>query len=111
MQVNAAVGCLARIPLPDPFSPPVLGDDAASSPSGTPRSPWAAGFAPELWRPYVRDIALRVFASCALSGQVRLQGCCSTHYSVQRQRSFCLVAVSAGSRAASDSQVSLFRLS
>ena len=79
VQVNAAVGCLARIPLPDPFSSHACPPTPGGSPGGSPRSPWAAGFAPEFWRPYVRDIALRVFASGAISGQVGLKPSVASH--------------------------------
>lgn len=86
MQVNGAVGCLARIPLPSrafraPHIPlPWLSHKQADAeqgasdadPAATADSSSAHGrFARELWEPYLQDTSLRVFASCGLSGQVR----------------------------------------
>ena len=85
VQVNGAVGCLARIPLPSrAFCAPHIplpwlshkqadGDEGASDadPGAAADPSLAHGrFARELWEPYLQDTSLRVFASCGLSGQV-----------------------------------------
>lgn len=85
VQVNGAVGCLARIPLPSrAFRAPHIplpwlshkqadGDEGASDggPGASADSSSEHGrFAKELWEPYLQDTSLRVFASCGLSGQV-----------------------------------------
>ena len=85
-QVNASVGCLARIPLPSgafrpfhdpgsPARPPAAGAESAPEHDaerrrrrrGPPR------FGAETWAPYLRDTALRVFASFGASAQARCQ--------------------------------------
>ena len=74
MQVNGAVGCLTRLPVPHeafrlrPTNPSVDSSEEheAEAQAGLPR--WSK----ELWNPYLRRTALRVFASCGLSAQVRL---------------------------------------
>ena len=91
-QVNAAVGCLARIPLPtgafrpfhsQPASPPpppsssssgALSGGVESASDGAGRRRRTRGpprFGAELWAPYLRDTALRVFASFGASAQAR----------------------------------------
>ena len=72
-QVNAAVGCLARMPLPHAaFKPPVQHPTSGSSrgqrQQGLERS--ASRFGSELWAPYLRDTALRVFGSVGVAGQL-----------------------------------------
>ncbi|KAK9843446.1 hypothetical protein WJX81_003011 [Elliptochloris bilobata] len=84
IKVNAAVGCLARIPLPTGAFRPFDGQPTS------PTQPAAAGakaapeldaarrrkrrvpprFGAEMWAPYLRDTALRVFASFGASAQV-----------------------------------------
>ena len=74
-QVNGAVGCLTRVPLPrQAFSLNYPQEAAAAEGPSSQGEPTAAvppsRFSQELWTPYLRDTALRVFASCALSAQV-----------------------------------------
>lgn len=73
VQVNAAVGCLARMPLPHAaFKPPVQHPASRSSrgqsQQGVEQS--ASRFGSELWAPYLRDTALRVFGSVGVAGQL-----------------------------------------
>ncbi|KAK9808249.1 hypothetical protein WJX73_003474 [Symbiochloris irregularis] len=88
IKVNAAVGCLARIPLPSPTNPTPTTRRSYSNPSlpaasrepsyanleaessGESKGGWAQRFGNDVWGPYIRDTALRVFASGALSAQV-----------------------------------------
>jgi hypothetical protein len=72
-QVNGAIGCLTRVPLPHQafrLGQPVsaASGEATSSEAG----PIGGGsrWSKELWNPFLRDTALRVFASCGLSAQV-----------------------------------------
>ncbi|CAL8462881.1 g2415 [Coccomyxa elongata] len=98
LKVNAAVGCLARMPLPHGGLRPI---QATPAPPSRPRSsrsgpkghnkglpaggsrgsqgPIAAGrgraeslrsFGREVWAPYLADTLLRVFASASISGQL-----------------------------------------
>ncbi|BDA48124.1 hypothetical protein COCOBI_11-3820 [Coccomyxa sp. Obi] len=98
LKVNAAVGCLARMPLPHGGLRPI---QATPAPPSRPRSsrsgaqghnkalptggsrggqgPTAAGrgraerlrsFGREVWAPYLADTLLRVFASASISGQI-----------------------------------------
>ena len=73
LQVNAAVGCLARLPLPHAaFKPPVQ-QTASWSPQGQRQQGLersASRFGSELWAPYLRDTALRVFGSVGVAGQL-----------------------------------------
>jgi len=71
VQVNGAIGCLTRVPLPHQafcLGQPPVSEEPASSEAGDlgGGSRWSK----ELWNPYLRDTALRVFASCGLSAQV-----------------------------------------
>ena len=72
-QVNAAVGCLARMPLPHAaFKPPVQ-HSTSQPPRGQRqqnRDRPASRFGSELWAPYLRDTALRVFGSVGVAGQL-----------------------------------------
>ena len=72
--MNGAVGCLTRVPLPrQAFSLNYHQEAAAAegpSSGGGPTAAAPSRFSQELWTPYLRDTALRVFASCALSAQV-----------------------------------------
>ncbi|KAL3142995.1 hypothetical protein ABBQ38_003276 [Trebouxia sp. C0009 RCD-2024] len=72
LKVNAAVGCLARMPLPHAAFKPV--QHQASSPSRGKRQQHqeraASRFGSELWAPYLRDTALRVFGSVGVTGQL-----------------------------------------
>lgn len=73
-QVNAAVGCIARMPLPTLHSIKV--DDPVPMPSGPPperRLDRRQSFTSRLhsaWAPYLRETALRMFASAGISAQV-----------------------------------------
>jgi hypothetical protein len=70
-QTNAAVGCIARMPMPS-FRPLA----AAAEPDATPGDAEAridrslAGRVREAWAPYLRDTALRMFASAGVSAQM-----------------------------------------
>jgi len=86
--VNAAVGCLARIPLPLGAFRPLRAAPASpapapsAAPEGAPQPAAGGGgaarrrrgripprFGAELWAPHLRDTALRVFASFGASAQ------------------------------------------
>eukprot|EP00891_Asterochloris_glomerata_P009041 jgi/Astpho2/9041/Aster-02702 len=81
LKINAAVGCLGRMPLPrqafkplrrtQPSSPLSSNGDLPEqgAPAGA-EDTLSRRFGAELWAPYLRDTALRVFASVGLSGQV-----------------------------------------
>jgi hypothetical protein len=90
--VNAAVGCLARIPLPLGAFRPLRAAPASPAPAGAPQ-PGAGGgggaarrrrgripprFGAELWAPHLRDTALRVCASFGASAQARAWRCRGT---------------------------------
>lgn len=75
-QVNGAIGCMARMPLPTPPSltphrspstPHLAREASTGSVDG---GSWRAKFGNDVWGPYIRETALRVFASGALSAQV-----------------------------------------
>ena len=73
LQVNAAVGCLARMPLPQTaFRPihhtsqPATSGSHAQQPLDRSRS----RFGSEVWAPYLRDTALRVFGCVGVTGQL-----------------------------------------
>ena len=76
VQVNGAVGCLARIPLPDgmPLDDESVGDRRGAEEQPVVRAVRNLGALPrcgsQLWAPYLRDTALRVFASVGMSAQV-----------------------------------------
>ncbi|DBA99922.1 TPA: hypothetical protein ACH3X1_013804 [Trebouxia sp. C0004] len=73
LKVNAAVGCLARMPLPHNAFRPMHHTSqpaAASSQSQQPLDRASSRFASELWAPYLRDTALRVFGSVGVTGQL-----------------------------------------
>lgn len=69
LQVNAAVGCLARMPLPHSAFRPLESrsdDTQAQGPLDGPPGRFSA----DLWQPYLRDTALRIFGSVGLTGQL-----------------------------------------
>jgi len=72
-QVNAAVGCLARMPLPHSAFRPIHHTSQPAAASSQPQQPLdraSSRFASELWAPYLRDTALRVFGSVGVTGQL-----------------------------------------
>ena len=71
-QVNAAVGCLARMPLPQAAFRPVQHHTSESLQMQRPqtRSRSSSRFGSDLWAPYLRDTALRVFGSVGVTGQL-----------------------------------------
>lgn len=73
LQVNAAVGCLARMPLPHAAFKPSVQHPASRSTQGQRQQGLersASRFGSELWAPYLRDTALRVFGSVGVAGQL-----------------------------------------
>lgn len=69
VQVNAAVGCLARMPLPHSAFRPLESRFDDNQPQGPLNRP-SSRFSPDLWQPYLRDTALRIFGSVGLTGQL-----------------------------------------
>lgn len=72
-QVNAAVGCLARMPLPHDAFRPIHHTSQPAAASSQPQQTLdrtSSRFASELWAPYLRDTALRVFGSVGVTGQL-----------------------------------------
>jgi hypothetical protein len=72
-QVNAAVGCLARMPLPHNAFRPIHHTSQPTAANNQPQQPLdraSSRFASELWAPYLRDTALRVFGSVGVTGQL-----------------------------------------
>lgn len=73
LKVNAAVGCLARMPLPHNAFRPIHHTGQPAAPSSQPQQTLdraSSRFASELWTPYLRDTALRVFGSVGVTGQL-----------------------------------------
>lgn len=73
LKVNAAVGCLARMPLPHHAFRPTHHTSQPAAASSQPQQPLdrpSSRFASELWAPYLRDTALRVFGSVGVTGQL-----------------------------------------
>ena len=68
-QVNAAVGCLARMPLPHSAFKPLESRFNESQTQAALDRP-TSRFSPDLWQPYLRDTALRIFGSVGLTGQL-----------------------------------------
>ncbi|KAL0051417.1 hypothetical protein WJX82_007067 [Trebouxia sp. C0006] len=73
LKVNAAVGCLARMPLPHNAFRPIHHTSQPAAASSQPQQSLdrtSSRFASELWAPYLRDTALRVFGSVGVTGQL-----------------------------------------
>ena len=67
------MGCLARMPLPHHAFRPTHHTSQPAAASSQPQQPLdrpSSRFASELWAPYLRDTALRVFGSVGVTGQL-----------------------------------------
>ena len=79
-QVNGALGCLSRLPIPQEVFRLGHRQPTAETSELSEEQPAEHSFSRwsrDLWNPYLRKTALRVFASCGLSAQV-FQGPVST---------------------------------
>ena len=73
--MNGALGCLSRLPIPQELFR--LGPHRATAETSElsgeqPAEDSLSRWSKDLWNPYLRKTALRVFASCGLSAQVRI---------------------------------------
>ena len=67
------MGCLARMPLPHNAFRPIHHTSQPAAASSQPQQSLdrtSSRFASELWAPYLRDTALRVFGSVGVTGQL-----------------------------------------